>query len=127
MKIKSKIYSKILVDLIIEKKTPAEQKKVIDRFFKFLEKNGDLKKTREIISLSEILLFKKTGDRKITLETARPLVAVSNVKSSLKIKKGDFISNKINPDIIAGIKITVNSEKQLDFSLKSKLDRIFSA
>ena len=91
------------------------------RFLKLLEKNGDIKYYRLILAAAEKRLLEKTGNKKIVLEIARP--SQKKVKVG---KKGDVIEERINPGLIAGIKIIVNGEKQLDFSLKNKLDKIFS-
>ena len=41
--------------------------------------------------------------------------------------KGDVVEEKINPDLVAGIKITANDEMQFDASLKRKLDDVFES
>jgi len=106
MKHKAKEYAKAL----------AEVKKFnLKNFLRLLEKNGDRKKLKEIVALAEKMLY-----RKITIETAR------KVKVAWPKKKSDLIEEKINPSLIAGVKITVNGEKQLDFSLKNKLEKIFN-
>lgn len=121
MRIKSREYAKVLVELILQGKV--KEKVIIEGFLRLLKKNGDFKKAKEIIQLAEIELIKKTGNKKVILETARK----NEIKDSFKhfIEKGDIVSEKINADLIAGIKIIVNDERQLDFSLKSKLDKIF--
>ncbi len=121
MRYKSKIYAEVLVDLITGKKV--EENKIINNFLKLLEKNGDMKKAKEIISLAEAIFLKKTGNKKIILETARKIDTKNIVKDF--IKKGDVVEEKINPEIISGIKIIINNEKQLDFSLFKKLNEIF--
>ena len=119
MKYKSKIYAEAIADLELESKS--DKKKISDSFLKILQKNGDMKKAKEVISLAENLYFKKTGKRKVILEMARKIKNISD----LFTKKDDVVKEKINPEIVAGIKIIINNEKQLDFSLKNKLDRIF--
>jgi len=42
-------------------------------------------------------------------------------------KAGDVVEARIDPDLIAGIKITVNDEMQFDGSLKSKLNKVLGA
>ncbi len=118
-KYKAKAYAKALVDL----DTSTEDKKVVNNFLKLLERNGDMKKFREIIALAQKLLLQKTGNKKIALETARKINAKDAAKSF--IKKGDMVEEKINPALIAGVKIVVDGNRQLDFSLKNKLDSIF--
>jgi len=116
VKYKAKIYAQVLVDLIIEKKS----KDAIGRFIKLLGKNGDMKKAKEIISLAEGLYFQKTGKRKIILEIARK----TKNSADLFAKKNDVVEEKINPELIAGIKVIINGEKQLDFSLQKRLQEI---
>ena len=41
------------------------------------------------------------------------------------VKKGDIVQEKINKELIAGVKIIVNDEKQIDFSMQKKLQNIF--
>lgn len=123
MKYKSKIYAEALVGLMDSKK--AGGSKIIDNFIELLKKNGDMKKAKEIISLAEAIFLKKTGKRKVTVETARKIGRNLSALLSKELQ-ADAIEEKINPEIIAGIKIIVNNEKQLDFSLKGKLEKIFS-
>lgn len=115
------MYAEALADCLSVGKI--SEKKIADNFLNFLEKNQDSKKAKEIIALVETLLLKKSGNKKIILETARKVDIKNLVKSF--VKKGDIVEEKINSQLIAGIKIIVNSNKQLDFSLKNKLEKIF--
>lgn len=40
-------------------------------------------------------------------------------------KNGDIVEEKINPILVAGLKVIVNGERQLDMSLAHKLNNIF--
>jgi len=111
MKIKAKDYAKALVDI---KKFDAKH------FLRILQKNGDTKKLKEIVLLTEKLLLEKSGNKKVIIEMARKAAV------KLSLKKGDVVEEKINPDLIAGVKIIIDGEKQLDFSLKNKLEKIFN-
>jgi F0F1-type ATP synthase delta subunit len=122
MKIKSKIYAQALVELMLGNKTSEEETEIADKFLKLLEKNSDLRRVKEIISLAEDLFIKKTGRRKIILETARRVPEKEIIE---KISQtGDIVKKKINKDLIAGIKIIINDE-QLDMSMKNKLNKLF--
>lgn len=121
-KIKSKIYAKALSESILKVKS-GQEKKFAENFLRIIKLNGDEQKTKEIIFLTEEILLKKSGNKKIILETARKTDSKKLVAAMAK--KGDVIEEKISPELIAGIKITINGEKQLDFSLKKKLDNIF--
>lgn len=121
MKYKARIYADALVSAALDEKI--DDKKLVVNFLKLLGKNQDFKKAKEIIFLTETLLLKKTGNKKVIIETARKIEAKNIVKSF--IKKGDIVQKKITPGIVAGIKLTVNGEKQLDYSLQKKLNEIF--
>ena len=125
MKYKSKDYAKALVGLILKETTFTQEKKLSDNFLNLLKKNRDSSKAKEIINLTESLFFKKTGKKKFILEIARKMD--SEQKNLLKylVKKGDIIQEKINEELIAGIKIIVNDEKQIDFSMLKKIQNIF--
>lgn len=122
MKYKLKDYAKILFGLMTD--SNIESKNLISSFVKLLEKKGEIKNARKIIGLAEKHYLEKRGNKKIILETARIL----NKQDFLKIikKEGDIIEEKINPELIAGVKITVNGERQIDFSLQKKLSEMFS-
>ena len=124
MKIKPKIYARVLVDVMMSKKNAGNEKKIVDNFLKLLKKNVDVKNATEIIRLAEVFILQKTGNKKITLETARD-IGRKNIFKEI-VRRHDIVEEKIDPELIAGIRITVNGEKQLDFSLKNKLDKIFN-
>ena len=119
MKHKAKLYAKALAEIITEGKTAG----VARAFFNLLEKNGDMKKAAEIVALAERQLLKQGGNRQIVLQTAREADAEGLMKAIAK--KGDAVKLETKPDLVAGVKIIIDNEKQLDFSLKSKLDAIF--
>jgi len=118
MKNKIKIYAKALAEYMAKGMTEKE----IAKFLDFLAKNGDMRKAKEILALAENLYIKKTGKRKVILETARK-ADLKNLKSILK--KGDIIEEKINSELLAGIKIIINDE-QLDLSMQKKLNNLFA-
>jgi F0F1-type ATP synthase delta subunit len=123
VKNKAKIYAKALAEVILAGN--AEDKKVTDNFVKLLVKNGQEKKAKEILNLAEDMVLQKQGNKKIVFETARKATASQKKELDNFIKKGDITIEKINPELIAGIKIIINGSKQFDASLQSKLQKIF--
>lgn len=131
MKNKIKLYAEALAEFMIE---GMDQKK-IEKFLAFLDKNGDMGKAKQILALAESLFIKKTGRRKVILETARKIkpkqkeeligVLSRGAGSRMAGQKGDIAEEKINPDLLAGIKIIINDE-QLDLSMQNKLNKLFS-
>ena len=100
-----------------------DEKKIVSNFLKLLVKNNTMAKAGEIVALAENIILKKRGNKKIILETARIIDSKNAVKSFTK--KGDVIQGKINSELIAGLRVVIDGEKQLDYSLKHKLDQIF--
>jgi F0F1-type ATP synthase delta subunit len=122
---KTKLYAKALADLMMEKKTSEQEQKIVDNFLKLLEKNRDTGKIKEIIALAEDLFIKKSGRRKVFVETARKIKANPKELLNSILQKGDIVNEKINKDLIAGVKIIINDE-QLDLSMQKKLQNIFN-
>lgn len=121
---KVKIYAKALAGAILGKKT--SENKIVANFVNLLIKTDQEKKAKEILTLTEDLLLRKQGKKKIVFEMARRLTPGN--KSLLKqfVKEGDVVKEKINHQLIAGVKIVVNNEKQFDNSMQAKIQRIFN-
>jgi len=122
---KAKLYAKALAEVVSKKMSPAEEKKITDNFLKILIKTEQEGKAEDILNLAEDLILQKQGKRKITFETARKITA--NQKKLLEsfTNKGDIVKEKINPELIAGIKIIINDSQQFDTSMQSKLSKLF--
>lgn len=124
MRYSAKEYAKALAGIIVSPPARKNTNQVAKAFLQILRKNKDLKKVKEILALAEMLALKKKGSRKIIIETARS-IGIKNLRGSFA-KQGDAMEEKINPKMIAGVKITVNHEIQIDFSLKKKLEEMFT-
>ena len=119
---KIKLYAKALAEIVLEKKV--DEKKVVANFVKLLVSSGYENKAKEILEMAEDIILAKQGKRKITFETARKTTANQNKLLEKFVKKGDIVKEKINPELIAGIKIIINDSKQFDASMQSKLQNI---
>ncbi len=126
MKYSSHFYAKALAEVIAATK-PAHEAQVAKNFLALVRKNGDEAHLRRILEEAGKLVRAKEGTRRVTLETARTLGHAQ--KESLKsfIKRGDVIEEKIDPELVAGVRIIVDDETQFDGSLRGKLDRLFGA
>lgn len=120
---KTKLYAKALAEILAKK--GIDEKKVINNFVKLLVSAGLEKKSKEILNLAEDFLLAKQGKSKITFETARKMTAGQKKILDSFVKNGDVVKEKINPEIIAGIKIIINNSRQFDGSMQSKLQNIF--
>jgi len=119
---KIKLYAKALAEIISKK--GIDDKKVVNNFVKLLVKTGQIAKAKEILDLVEGLILAKHGKNKITFETARKVTASQKKMLENFVKKGDVVKEKINPGLIAGVKIIINDSQQFDTSMQSKLRNI---
>ncbi len=119
---KIKLYAKALVAASL--KPGVDVEKIKNNFLKLLQKNGDMSRAKEILAQAEDLFIKKTGRRKVVLETARRMKAKQREVLESALQKGDIIEEKINKELLAGVKIIINDE-QLDMSMQSKLQKLF--
>lgn len=120
-----KNYSQALCDAVLSAKNGGEQDKFIRNFLDLLRKNRDQRKISDILALSEKIISHRTGVRKIVVESARPLSARNKKMIEDIINPGDNVERKVNKDLVAGIKITINDEMQLDGSFSKKIKNIF--
>jgi len=129
MKYPAKIYAKALAELALKEEETRPQagkeREIVHNFLNLLKKNNDFSGAKKIIELAQKIYFKKTGKKKIVLEVARKLNKDNKKLLWALAKKDDLIEERINPDLIAGVKIIVNEEKQFDQSVLNKLKKIF--
>ena len=92
-------------------------------FLELVRRNGDEVHLPNILEEASRLVRGKDGSRQVMVESARALTSAQ--KSYLKhfMKPNDVVVEKIDPELIAGVKITVNDEMQFDGSLKHKLNK----
>ena len=59
------------------------------------------------------------------IETAREMSDSQNELLKHKFSNKDHVEFKINPELVAGVRITVNGEEELNNSLQNKLNKLF--
>ena len=98
---------------------------VISGFIKLLKKNGDIKHSKKILDAVHRKLVNSEGGKWVTIETARELSA-ENLKSlKHNFSEKDHIDFKINSELVAGVRVTLNNEEELNNSLQNKLKKMF--
>jgi F0F1-type ATP synthase delta subunit len=114
------LYARALAELIAEGK----HKNIEENFLALLKKNRDLKHLPKIIQLAERNLVAQDGGREVVVETAHP---VSDIKKKIHalLKPHDIVREETNPELLSGMRITINGERQIDGSLKTQLDQLF--
>jgi F0F1-type ATP synthase delta subunit len=124
MKYKPQDYAKAFTEIALAT-PPHLQDAVVKNFLRIIKRNGDLAKAKKIVDLAEKILLQKSGRNKWLIEIAREQPQDIYQFFGHLFGKNDIVLKKINPTLVAGIKITKNDEKQFDGSLKKKIDKIF--
>lgn len=125
MKYEPEIYAQTFSDLL-EKTKESERDNLIKKFVLLIKKNGDLNGSEKIITSTQSYLSKKAGGRIVNIETASKLEDADLQKITSNFKEADVIKIIVNPELLAGIRITINNEEELDYSLARKLKKMFN-
>jgi len=128
MKYPASLYAKVLAaaaDSLRSGKDNAREAQIVKNFLALVRRNNDDRHLRKILEEAERLTVRKSGMRKVRIESARApgMAAEKMINGFLRPK--DIVDRKIAPELIAGIKIILNGELQFDGSLKGKLDVMF--
>ncbi|MBI2055511.1 MAG: F0F1 ATP synthase subunit delta, partial [Candidatus Sungbacteria bacterium] len=99
---------------------------IIKRFARLLAKTGDIGRAEKIAAAVEKLTVKAKGGRWVTVEFARPIEAKIKRRITKIFSTKDKIEEKINPGLVAGVRVTLDSEKEFDNSFQRKLKKLFA-
>ena len=129
MKYSAYIYAKALVEVLGDVKGPvgARDDEIAKNFIAIVRKNSDEAHLKKILEEASRFARGKSGVRKVTIASARELNNVQGRLVEQFVKPGDVVERRINPGLIAGVKITLNDELQFDGSLKNKLDKVLGS
>lgn len=133
MKYPAHVYAKALIEVLddvsAEKKTAGarDEEKLAKNFLELVKRNGDEMHLRKILEEASRFARGRNGFRKVIIDSARAFTPAQRKEVAHVLKKDDVITERIDPSLIAGMRITVNDELQFDGSLKRKLDTAFGA
>src|SRR3989344_1754355 len=91
-----------------------ETKPDVKRFLEVVAKNGDFSRIDGIVAAIERHAVHAAGGRMIELEYARS----SAVSEEFKFRAKDQVHTSISPSLVAGVRVTIDGEKELDMSLQ---------
>lgn len=122
MKYAPELYAEAFIQALDESAEHASRDALVARLLAVIEKNGDNARKGKILNAVRRAFIKKRGGREITIETAR---AQQHIDLGHYFTKEDEIETRVNTDLIAGVRITIDGERELDTSLHRKLSRMF--
>ncbi len=91
-----------------------------------LEKNGDKSHASSVLEYLEKLIAREVGGRIVRVEFAHAMNADTRRKVLDKFEKNDRVTTSVNPNLIAGLRININDEQELDVSLLGKLKNMLA-
>ncbi len=126
MRYPAHIYAKALVDVLSVPAGPGKKHddEIAKNFLALVRKNGDEGHLQKILEEASRFARGKSGVRKVTIASARELSSLQGRHLDQFVKPGDVVVRRIDSDLIAGVKITINDELQFDGSLKNKLNKM---
>ena len=129
MKYPAHIYAKALIEAMadVEREGKQAEDAAARSFARLVEKNGDGMHLRKILEEAARMARGKEGIQKVVLESARPLTAKQKKELTRFTEPEDVVQERIDPSLVAGVRIFVDDERELDGSLKGHLDRMFGA
>ena len=120
MKYPPHIYAQTVTALIAQ---GISEQEVVRGLARMIEKNGDAIHMTKIGRAVEQALVKQNGGKWVEIELARSLERASQVTESFSAK--DHVETSINPSLIAGARITINNEEEIDLSFERKVKDLF--
>lgn len=130
MKYAPHVYARALVEVLDAPAAhhgPRADDELAKNFLALVRRNGDERYLRKILEEASRFARGKSGMRKVTVESARALTPTQQKALAHFIQQGDVVEERIDPDLIAGIKIILNDELQFDGTLKNKLNRVLGS
>jgi len=123
------MYAKALVEVLsdIDKAGAKSDTEIAKNFVALVQKNGDEGYMRKILEEASRFARGKSGVRKVTIESARALAPAQRTAVEQFVRPGDVVEERIDPDLIAGVRIILNDEMQFDGSLKNKLNHVLGS
>jgi F0F1-type ATP synthase delta subunit len=126
MKYRTHDYASALAESLIHAKTREDEKKMLARFMKILVRRGDIGRAKSILETAERILAKAGKGDLVTVESARKLTAAQHATIEKSFAHAGRIEMKITPHLVAGVRVSVNDERELDASLGTKLTNLFT-
>jgi F0F1-type ATP synthase delta subunit len=123
---KSDFYGQALA-AALEGKPKIKEEELVANLIRLIKKNGDWTKRKEIVQACEKVLRKKRDRQELVVESARPLR-----EKEKKLLLADFpeesydVREEIKPELLAGVRLVKDGERQFDASLQNKLKAIFA-
>jgi len=126
MRYQAKDYAEAFLE-VVEGKSGEEQRLMMKRFLDTVKKFGDAGNLKKIFAAVELVLTKERGGKEVVVESAREIPVALHKELETKFKSEDLVRERINPALIAGVRVLIDGEWMVDASLKRRLEKLFTA
>jgi len=126
MRYQPRIYARAFLE-VIEKTKDLQRSEIMQRFFHIVRKNGDWSSMGKIFAAVRKAFVEKHGGRMVKLEFARPVEEKIVDRLRKLFSPKDHVDIAIHPRLVAGARITIDGEKEIDNSLQRKLAKLFAS
>lgn len=124
MKYPSYLYARAFLE-VMEKTPERKRGEILKRFVQLLFKNGDIRRADKIIEAVSRFIVQARGGRSVAIEYARIIPAKLRRKLTGAFSKKDAVTEILNPVLVAGVRITMDGNEELDMTMARKLKKVF--
>ena len=122
-----KLYARAFAESVRARMSEKEKVALVKSFVAAVQRHCDGENLKKIIAETERVIREKQGIRTVTLETARPQKFDARALFGKFLEKSDVVETRIKKNLVAGVKIIVNDERELDMTLRRKLTKLFAS
>ena len=124
-KITPRIYAESFFAAAHEPGTHADT--LVKNFVELLKKRGDWAHREKIMKAVEDAKRASLGRKLVEIESARklPETELSSIRKMFHGKSYDF-EERVNPELVAGVRLTLDRDQELDGSLQHVLRNLFN-
>jgi len=115
-------YAKAFRKALVEARVSEEE--LVGNLSRVVGRRGQMAQWPRIARRVSEELVRYHAGRWIRVETSRPLTTVQRKKIKEAFSKKDYIEEYVRSDLVAGMRVLVDGEREFDGSLKKKLDTI---
>ncbi|HTY39603.1 MAG TPA: F0F1 ATP synthase subunit delta [Candidatus Paceibacterota bacterium] len=126
MKYAPALYAQAFASLAARATTPAARDVLVKNLVATAIKHGDTRALPKIAALAEKLLAKRAGANIWRVEVARSTKETPAELLRGLAGKDDLIETEVRPELVAGLRITQNNEREFDATLATKLTKLFA-
>jgi F0F1-type ATP synthase delta subunit len=124
MKYSADMYARAFIEAFRDAEA-GERKAVIKRFAKVVSKNGDAPRLTLIFKEIEKRIVYANDGHIVDIEFARPLGHKIEAEFTARFSKKDLVKFLQNSALVAGVRMTIDGERECDSSLVRTLNKMF--